>query len=270
MSFNNSLTIEGLDQRLRIDSPPKRINSNAFQKLMEENLRSESEAPKPSTTPVSREQLVDMLHNITIQMDARMMQAFTSGESIAVEDVYPRLQYPGLADRSMMPPPGSPGKQPIDQNLIDHSLSSSPDSSNKQPVDQNIDMPDPRNRIENAIREAAQTHGVDPALIRSVIKAESNFNPNSTSPKGAMGLMQLMPETARELGVRNGYDPVENIEAGTRYLKRLLTRYDGDIPLALAAYNWGMGNLEKRAGKMPAETRRYVDQVTRQYAALKA
>ena len=79
MSFNNFLTIDGLEQRLRIESPPKRTNSNMFQKLMEETLRSETEAPKPSTTPVSREQLFDMLHNITIQMDARMMQAFTSG-----------------------------------------------------------------------------------------------------------------------------------------------------------------------------------------------
>ncbi len=82
-------------------------------------------------------------------------------------------------------------------------------------------------------------------------------------------LMQLMPETARELGVQNGYDPVENIGAGTRYLKMLLNRYDGNVPLALAAYNWGMGNLEKKPGQMPMETRQYVDQVTRHYAALK-
>jgi hypothetical protein len=123
--------------------------------------------------------------------------------------------------------------------------------------------------LEIIIADAARAHGVDEALVKSVIKVESDFNPNCTSPKGAMGLMQLMPETARELGVLNAYDPVQNIEAGTRYLKMLLTRYGGSVPLALAAYNWGMGNLEKRPAQMPTETRRYVDRVSSYCSAIK-
>lgn len=116
--------------------------------------------------------------------------------------------------------------------------------------------------MDRIIELAARTHGMDADLIRRVIKTESNFNPNSRSPKGAMGLMQLMPETARELGVADPYDPVDNVMAGTRYLKGLIDRYGGDEKRALAAYNWGMGNVEKYPDRLPAETRRYVSRIT--------
>jgi len=123
--------------------------------------------------------------------------------------------------------------------------------------------------LDQIIKEAADTHGVDGNLIRSVIKAESNFTNRSTSPQGAMGLMQLMPDTARELGVRNAYDPRENIMGGTKYLKALLDRYRGDTKLALAAYNWGMGNVEKSSAQLPRETRDYIARVTKYYQAAK-
>jgi membrane-bound lytic murein transglycosylase B len=132
------------------------------------------------------------------------------------------------------------------------------------------DTPPPQAGIENVISEAARVHNVDPDLIKSVINVESNFRPNSTSPAGAMGLMQLMPGTAKDLGVKNPYDPVENVMGGTKYLKGLLKRYDGNTSLALAAYNWGAGNVEKNPEKMPRETRNYVSKVTRLYKDTKA
>jgi hypothetical protein len=119
--------------------------------------------------------------------------------------------------------------------------------------------------FNDIVDHASRTHGVDPDLIKAVIKVESDFDANSTSPKGAMGLMQLMPETAKDLGVKNPYDPVENIMGGTRYLKGLLNRYDGDINLALAAYNWGLGNIERNPGRLPEETQTYIARVHKYY-----
>jgi soluble lytic murein transglycosylase-like protein len=124
--------------------------------------------------------------------------------------------------------------------------------------------------LEQIIGQASAAYGVEESLIRGVIKAESNFEPRSTSPRGAMGLMQLMPGTARELGVRDAYDPRENVMGGTKYLKSLLDRYGGDTRLALAAYNWGMGNVEKYPSRLPQETRDYIARVTRYHQAAKA
>ena len=116
--------------------------------------------------------------------------------------------------------------------------------------------------INDIIEHASKTHDVDPKLIKSVIRAESDFDVNATSSKGAMGLMQLMPDTAQDLGVKNCYNPVENIMAGTRYLKSLLNRYDGNVELTLAAYNWGMGNVERHPDRLPKETRTYIARVS--------
>ncbi len=112
------------------------------------------------------------------------------------------------------------------------------------------------------IREISMRHGVDPRLVESVIRAESAFNPTAVSRTGARGLMQLMPQTAAMLGVRDSFDPRQNIEGGVRHLRYLLDRYPGNVSLAVAAYNAGEGAVDSHRGIPPfAETQQYVQRV---------
>lgn len=121
--------------------------------------------------------------------------------------------------------------------------------------------------VDSAIQEASARHDVDANLVRALIRVESNFNPRAVSRKGALGLMQLMPYTARSLQVRNAFDPHENIDAGVRHLKKLLDNYGGNIELSLAAYNAGSSAVQHHGGVPPyAETRNYVKRITELYS----
>jgi soluble lytic murein transglycosylase-like protein len=123
-----------------------------------------------------------------------------------------------------------------------------------------------RDGADKLVREAAERHKVDPALVRAVIETESNWNPAAKSRKGAMGLMQLIPTTAMRFGVNDAYNPGQNVDAGVKYLKVLLERYRGNLDLALAAYNAGEGAVD-RAGGVPTyrETQNYVRKVQDAY-----
>jgi soluble lytic murein transglycosylase-like protein len=113
---------------------------------------------------------------------------------------------------------------------------------------------------------AARRHGLDPNLVLAVVGVESGFQPDAVSQKGAQGLMQLMPATARELGVIDALDPAQNLDGGTRYLRMLMARYGGDLGKALAAYNAGPGAVRRHRGVPPyRETHHYIDRVLKRY-----
>jgi hypothetical protein len=123
-----------------------------------------------------------------------------------------------------------------------------------------------RDGSEKLVKEAAERHRIDPALVRAVIATESNWNAGAVSRKGAVGLMQLIPTTAARYGVNDLFSPQQNVDAGVRYLKKLLERYNGNLDLALAAYNAGEGAVDRAHG-VPAfrETRNYVQKVQQEY-----
>jgi soluble lytic murein transglycosylase-like protein len=120
--------------------------------------------------------------------------------------------------------------------------------------------------MDSVIEAAATRHGVDPNLVRAIVRVESNFNPHAVSRKGAMGLMQLMPATAQSMNVSNAFDPNQNVDAGVRHLKSLLDNYNGNVPLTLAAYNAGSGAVKRNNGIPPfRETQDYVRKITKLY-----
>lgn len=131
---------------------------------------------------------------------------------------------------------------------------------------QNVSENTSKSQIMNMISQVCEKHGVDEKLVKALIKQESGFNSKATSKVGAMGLMQLMPATAKGLGVKDAYNPVQNVDGGVRYLKSMLNKYNGNIILALAAYNAGPGAVDKYDGVPPyPETQNYVKNILANY-----
>lgn len=146
--------------------------------------------------------------------------------------------------------------------------------SNNINVNVNEELISDNAEIESAIKQASQKYGVDQKLIRTIIKIESNFDPNAKSWAGAQGLMQLMPENSAHYGVTNPYDIGQNIDAGTRHIKDYINMYNGNMQMALAAYNCGPGTMQQRGvtspanfGNLPLETQNYIKKV-QQYIAV--
>ena len=247
ISINNHLQhITGLDKREASRSTAPK--AGAFYDLLQNylqgtglNMAAGSALPTPD-----KNQLALLVKNIQMQMNRQLFNAvFSTGDqtNFALSGIVPGYIQEAHPSLEVSKNCQAPSKNDVNRNS---------------------------GHLETLIIKAARRHQVDPDLVRSVIKAESNFNSQATSTKGAMGLMQLMPETAKDLGVKNAYDPEENIMGGTRYLKYLLERYDGKVDLALAAYNWGMGNVERNSQHLPRETANYIAKINGYYKDLKA
>lgn len=241
-----------------------------------DRLKKASDRTKPGTAGLEQnpsglntQKALALHQRMELQMNETLLRILSNTESNTEENnLFKNTMMEDLRDFLPQGPDQAPILSMIQQAPSENDLSRT-QSPDQRPPDQTIEKPEkPQGKnpdihgIDKIIQKASLTYGVDSELIKKVIQAESSFNPNAVSPKGAKGLMQLMPGTARELGVSDPLNPVENIMAGTRYLKKLLDRYDGSVPLALAAYNWGMGNLDSHRSRMPAETRNYVAKIT--------
>ncbi len=210
------------------------------------------------------ESALALVRRITIEMNESLLRLL-SDEKEAAESAATALDdLDGIVSKEIPPyRPASTIQQGLSGNPTIPNGSEIYQGEGTSALDLKADIPpEGGSDIHDIVQKASRAFEVDSDLILRVIEAESGFNPDAVSPKGAMGLMQLMPETAKELGVADPMDPSENIMGGTRYLKKLLDRYEGSVPLALAAYNWGMGNLDRHRERMPLETRNYIARIT--------
>lgn len=209
-------------------------DSNLFQRILES---------KANTAPLALGQADRLLEMVTLNQ-LRLVHGWSGQEDAAQQALLPELF--------------SSQNTPVFSLSPDQAAATyraAPQPGLQEPVQE-------RQQIDQLIERIADRFSLAPDLIRSVVAAESSYDPRAVSPVGAQGLMQLMPATAQELGVSDSFDPQQNLEGGSRYLRQLLDKYDGDLDHALAAYNWGQGNVDRQGlEQMPAETRNYLAKV---------
>jgi soluble lytic murein transglycosylase-like protein len=247
------------EQSSRVYSGNDRLTvENAFARILEASVGKCTSAAEPSEKVAVAADILrlEMMRSAVSLTDA-VPDPATSAVSNALKAVL--TNYVGGGQKVDSAVPESPPLEEIKDSQI---VITPPLATDNSPVKAQSPT-----SFDNIIKTASRRYGVDESLIKAVIKMESNFNPTAVSQAGARGLMQLMPGTAAGLGVRNSFDPEQNIMAGTRFLRDMLDRYNGDVDSALAAYNWGPGNVDKSRGAfLPRETREYLVKVKKYYA----
>ncbi len=226
--------------------------SGSFQQYLDKDIRDLPVSPEKMTPDAIRA----LASNLMLALDRASMNALffdtESSSKTAPSSFLSTDLFMAMRNNTISPMAAEQESHAPDRVAVNH----------QEPVKQGVtSLSSARERYAPIIERAAEKNGIDAKLIEAVIQTESNFNAQAVSPVGAQGLMQLMPGTAADLGVTDAFNPEENIQAGSRYLKQLLDRYDGDEKLALAAYNWGMGNLERHPERMPEETVNYVAKI---------
>ncbi len=206
--------------------------------------------------------MIDSIANVVLQNSLLSTEASNRNNLI-----FAAILKAQLMAQAQNPEQSAPLSASVKQESYDYSYLTLPGRISSMPVSNGSSS----SLFNNIIVEKGQKYGIDPSLIRAVIKTESNFNHKAVSSSGAMGLMQLMPRTAEGLGVSNPFDPEQNIDGGVRYLKAQLNRFNGNLDLALAAYNCGPGRVQKlgitnlndpeQMRRLPKETQNYIKRV---------